>query len=126
MLSKPERGLKMLPFKPKNNPGKGPEAHIKEAICDLLRKEGWFVIVMHCNLYQHGFPDVFATHSDYGPRLIEVKNPKSYSFTKAQLDTFPKLCANGSGVWVLVAATYSEYKKLWCPPNWYQYLQVMK
>src|SRR5437667_35564 len=59
-------------------------------------------------------------------RIIEEKNPKSYSFTKAQLDTFPKLCANGSGVWVLVAATYSEYKKLWCPPNWYQYLQVMK
>ena len=76
----------------------------------------------HGNLYQKGFPDVYATHSSFGIRWIEAKNPNAYCFTPAQLDTFPKLAANGTGIWILTAATEAEYEKLWKPANWFVYL----
>lgn len=78
----------------------------------------------HGNMYQSGFPDLFACHKLYGARWIEVKNPKSYKFTPAQLRYFPQICANGSGVWVLVAGTLEEYKKLFKRPNWHRYLKL--
>lgn len=101
---------------------KGPEAKIQAAIIAYLRGLGWHTITTHGSLYQSGVPDVFACHSRYGQRWIEVKNPKSYKFTGAQLEEFPKICANGSGVWVLIAATDDEYAKLFKSPNWFTYL----
>ena len=100
---------------------KGPEAVIQEAIIQFLQARQWFVKSTHGNLYQSGFPDLFATHSQYRTRWIEVKCPTGYCFTPAQLRDFPKFCANGSGVWVLTAATEEEYKKLWQPCNWWMY-----
>lgn len=116
----------MLPYKPRKPPAKGPEAKIKEDIIAMLKLENWFTIITHGNLYQHGLPDIYATHSEYGPRWIEVKVKDHYKFTRAQIDTFPKMCANGSGVWILVEATHAEYMKLFRDPNWWQYLSVMK
>lgn len=101
---------------------KGPEAIILEAVVNMLRIKGWHVKKTHGNMYQSGFPDLFCCHSLYGSRWVEIKNPLSYSFTRAQMDEFPKMCANGSGVWVLVAATESEYQKLFKEANWYTYL----
>ena len=83
-------------------------------------------MVTHGNMYQQGFPDLFACNSRYGHRWIEVKNPKAYKFTPAQVHSFPKMCANGSGVWVLVAATEEEYMKLFEPFNWWQYTGAFK
>lgn len=103
-----------------------PEHKIQDAIILMLRGKGWFVKPTHGNIYQHGFPDLYATHYRYGARWIEVKNPKSYKFTSAQMEDFPHFCANGSGVWILVAATEVEYKKLMKPCNWYQYLAIMR
>lgn len=103
-----------------------PEDKIKTAIIDLLTLRGWFCKITHGNLYQSGFPDVYACHPRYGTRWIEVKNPGKYAFTAAQLEDFPKLVAHGAGIWVLVAATEEEYKKLFQPCNWYQYLAIMK
>ncbi len=114
----------MKSFNPK--PKKGPEAVMQEAICNMLRCEGWFVKGTHGNMYQSGFPDLFACHSTYGQRWVEVKNPKAYEFTGAQLEDFPKLCANGSGVWIMVAATKTEYNKLFSKFNWYTYLSICK
>ncbi len=101
---------------------RGPEAKIQLAIIMYLRGLGWHVMQTHGNMYQSGFPDLFCTHSRYGQRWVEVKNPKSYKFTPAQLEDFPKICANGSGVWVLIAATDDEYGKLFKAPNWFTYL----
>lgn len=110
----------------KKTKGKGPEEIILQRIVKMLRYEGWFVLRTHGNEFQQGVPDLIATHSRYGLRLIEVKNPKSYKFTGAQLEVFPKLVANGTGVWILVNDTPEEYNKLFKGCNWYQYLSVMK
>ena len=103
---------------------KGPEKILQEEIESLLRNKGWYVIRTHGNMFQSGLPDNFACHSRYGQRWIEIKHPdrKGDVFTAAQHDVFPKLCAHGSGVWVLVGATESEYTKLFDRPNWIFYL----
>jgi phosphoserine phosphatase len=73
----------------------------------------------HGNMYQRGFPDLYATHHRYGARWIEVKLPKMVGskFTPAQLECFPKLRANGTRIWILTAATKEEYDKLFKPDN---------
>lgn len=77
----------------------------------------------HGNIYSWGFPDLYAAHLRYGPRWIEVKNPKRYQFTAAQMDTFPKMTEHGVGIWILTGATEDEYRKLFGPPNWESYLR---
>jgi hypothetical protein len=110
--------MKPRTFKPKE----GPEAKIQREVIAMLRNKGWFVKETHGNMYQSGFPDLYATHSLYGSRWIEIKNPEHYSFTAAQLDDFPKFSANGSRIWILTAATEFEYRKLFQPENWSYYL----
>jgi hypothetical protein len=46
-------------------------------------------------------------------------------FTPAQHDVFPERCRHGSGVWVLVEASESEYEKLFKKYNWWQYLDLV-
>lgn len=104
-------------------PKKGPEAKIQEEIVAYLRIRQWIVKETHGNMYQHGFPDIYAAHAKYGARWIEVKNPVAYSFTPGQLEFFPLLASANIGVWILVAATQDEYLKLWQPANYYEYLQ---
>lgn len=118
----------MRKFTPKRYGKKGPEAKVQNAIIDFLRARGWFVMVTHGNMYQSGFPDLFSCHSRYGQRWIEIKLPgmKGSKFTAAQLEDFPKICANGSGVWIMTGTSESEYEKLFRPPNWYQYLDAFK
>ncbi len=77
-------------------------------------------------MYASGWPDLWAGHLKYGIRWIEIKMPKDYAFTPAQLDDFPKFSAVGVGIWVLNAATETEYEKLFKPPNWHMYLAIMK
>ena len=117
----------MNAYSPRNTK-RGPEAIIQKAIIKMLRGYNWHVMETHGNMFQKGFPDLFAcTTLDGGTlRWIEVKNPLSYKFTPAQIENFPKMCANGCGVWIMVAATDAEYKKLFRPHNWYQYLSVMR
>jgi hypothetical protein len=104
------------------------ESDIQEAIEDFLRIKGWYVLRTHGNMFQRGFPDDFACHSRYGSRWIEIKRPDRTGnpYTANQMETFPKLCANGAGVWTLVAATEDEYKKLFCPANWSVYIWGLK
>lgn len=108
------------------NHKRGPEALIQDKIIKALTIRGWYVRETHGNIYQNGFPDLFCCHSKYGHRWVEVKNAKHYVFTPAQVEVFPKLCANGSGVWILVSDIESELDKLHKPFNWYLYLDVMK
>lgn len=112
-------------FKPKGN---RPEAKVQDTIIKMLRYKSWLVMPTHGNLYQHGFPDLFCCHTKYGQRWVEIKLPgmKGSKFTAAQLEYFPKLCANGSGVWILVSNTESEYLKLFKHPNWFSYLPIFR
>ena len=116
----------MTKFKHKG--GKKPETILQEAIMKSMTWKGWFCKNTHGNLYQSGFPDFFATHITYGHRWVEVKMPDRSGdpFTKAQHETFPLLCAHGSGVWVLIADTDFEYEKLFKKFNWWQYTGVYK
>ena len=104
---------------------KGPEAIIQDAIIKALTLRGWYVMPTHGNMYQQGFPDLFCCHSKYGQRWVEVKNPKHYVFTPAQLECFPKICANGSAIWILISDAEGELDKLHGPFNWYRYLDKM-
>jgi hypothetical protein len=106
----------------------GPESKIQDDIAAYLRARKWFVMPTHGNMYQHGFPDLYCTHFVYGARWVEVKLPKMQGskFTPAQLEYFPQICANGSGVWILVAAIKSEYDKLFSKCNWWHYLEIWR
>lgn len=103
---------------------KGPEKIIQDAIIKFLRERGWFVQPFIGNFYQFGVPDLYIAKRRYGTRWVEVKNPASYKFTPAQMETFPRFSAEGVGVWILTAATEAEYQKLFKPPNWWTFLKI--
>ena len=105
---------------------KQPEAKIQDALVRHLKIKDWFVIETHGNEFSMGLPDLYCCHSRFGTRWVEVKNPTGYRFTAAQLDVFPHFAAKGVGIWVLTAASETEYNKLFKPANWYWYLSVMK
>ena len=104
---------------------KGPEYKIQQKIIKFLQARGWFVKVMTGTLYQWGMPDLFACHPRYGIKLIEIKNPESYSFTAGQHSEFPKLQTHGAPVYVMTAATESNYKRLFEPSNLWKYMVGM-
>ena len=103
-----------------------PERIIQDNIKLYLEERGWFVNETHGNMFQSGFPDLYATHLKYGQRWIEVKNPQAYQFTPAQIEWFTKWTGCGVRIWVLVAATETEYRKLFSEPNWHMYLSCNK
>jgi len=107
---------------------KGPEAIIQEKIIAKLRYLKWSVRATHGNMYQWGFPDLFAAHRYFGQRWIEVKDPnrKGNIFTEAQHEYFQELTAVGCGVWVLTGDDDDEIAKLQGPANWWHYLGVMR
>jgi len=108
-------------MEPLNIKKRNVEALIQTAITKELMFKGWFVKDTHGNLYQSGFPDLFCCHTRYGHRWVEVKQPTGYRFTPAQLETFPKMCAHGSQVWV--ATTHEGIEELLMKPsNWHMYL----
>lgn len=116
----------MDPMIPRKTRRLGPEAVIQEGVMMRLKSFDWAVLATHGNEYQMGFPDLWAAHTRYGQRWIEIKNPAGYSFTAAQQEVFPLMSSKGVGIWILTAATDEELKKLFLPPNWYQYLSIMR
>lgn len=101
---------------------KRPEDTIRDEIRNFLMLRNWFVKIVHGNAFQEGFPDLFATHSVYGPRWIEVKLHDKLRWEPSQIQDFPKFVANGAGIWVLTAATEAEYRKLFLPCNLHEML----
>lgn len=115
------------PLEPWKDPRKqadGPERRIQNEIKAALEADGWYCLDTHGNIYQYGFPDLYACHKRYGARWIEVKNLERYVFTPAQLKTFPLMQANGCGVWVLTDK--SQIPLLFKPGNWWMYLDAYK
>lgn len=101
-----------------------PEEIIRDDLRDFLQLRNWIVRIVHGGAYQSGFPDLYCTHKKYGIRWIEVKLPEMEGsrWTKAQLKWFPIFSANGTPIWILTGATEREYKKLWEPENWFDYM----
>ena len=99
----------------------GPEWYIQRDLIRYLEDRGWLVERLIGNALQVGIPDIWIYHFDYGPRWIDVKNLTSYEFTPAQRDKWPKWEKHGVGIWILTAATQSEYDKLFGDPNWRDY-----
>ena len=97
------------------------EWHIQQTLIAYLKIRGWHVEHTHGNLYQTGFPDLYAMHEKWGSRWIDCKQPKKYTFTKAQRQKWPLWAAKGTGIWILTAASQEEYDKLFAPPNWRAY-----
>jgi hypothetical protein len=110
-------------FNPKCTVANGPESIIQDKILKKLGLLGWYCLETHGNMYQRGFPDIFACCPMYGIRWIEVKLPdmKGSKFTSAQLVVFAKLKRYGVGVWILTSDSDYEIKKLCGPANWEQY-----
>lgn len=99
----------------------GPEYGIQNDLVRFLQARGWHIERIIGNALQHGLPDLYAGHPSFGQRWVEVKNESRYDFTRAQKHKFPILDHFGIGIWVLVAATDTEYDKLFGPPNWRDY-----
>lgn len=116
----------MNPFHPKRTTKEGPETKIKMSIKAKLQALDWAVIITHGNQFQMGLPDLYCAHRTFGARWVEVKNPESYAFTEAQMEVFPLLSSKQIGIWILVSDSKEELEKLFKPPNWYQYLSIMK
>ena len=72
-------------------------------------------------MYMKGFPDLYISRPDFGQRWIDCKVEGQYKFTKAQRIKWPKWEKGGIGIWILVAATQTEYDKLFSLPNWRDY-----
>ena len=104
------------------NHAKGPEAKIQEAVIKYLREREWFVKIIHGNTYQHGLPDLYIAKRRYGSRWVEIKNPLKWKFTPAQWQDFPRMVAEGVGIWILTAANETEYQKLFDKPNLWKYM----
>lgn len=102
-------------------PRHGPEWYIRRDLIAFLKARGWYIEITHGSLYQTGFPDLYAMHEKWGQRWIDCKQPKHYSFTKAQKIKWPLWEAKGTPIWILTAATQEEYDKLFGAPNWRDY-----
>lgn len=111
----------MASLKRIKRPAHGPEWYIQRDLKDFLADRDWLVEQTHGNLFQQGMPDLFIAHKRMGQRWIDVKNPRSYSFTNAQRVKWPLWEQHGVGIWILTAATQAEYDKLMSPPNWRDY-----
>lgn len=103
--------------------GQQPETIIRNAWLTRLRADRWFATIFYNNRFQKGVPDCFLFHQEHGFRWVDFKVPDKYSFTKAQLSTWPKWEASGLGIWILTTVSESEYQKLFASPNWRSYLR---
>lgn len=99
----------------------GPEWYIQQDLIRFLRDRGWMVAPTNGNQFQTGFPDLLCKHKDWPTKWIDCKQPKKYCFTPAQKMKWPVWADFGIGIWILTAATQSEYDKLFSPPNWRDY-----
>lgn len=97
-----------------------PETVILRDIRDHLESRGFKVKRTHGGAFIKGFADLY-TARDGVARWVEVKVPKKYAFTNAQLDMFSDLEEAGIGTWVMTCV--ADYPKLFGPANWRDFLK---
>jgi hypothetical protein len=98
-----------------------PETRIQNDIIKYLVERVWAVKPTYGTIYSFGWPDLYTAHTDYGARWIEVKTPTG-RLRETQVEFITDFALVGIGVWVLCAATPVEYRKLFHPPNWQEYI----
>ncbi len=103
--------------RPKIKSKHGIEWYLQQRIIKYLQDRGFFVKIITASLYLSGMPDLYATHRVYGPKLIEVKVEKRWSFTVAQKETFPQLLGHGTPIWIMFEADKANYDLLFKPCN---------
>jgi hypothetical protein len=99
----------------------GPEAIIQREFIKYLKARGWWVERMIGNALQKGIPDIYAFHTEFGDRWIDLKNAKGYEFTIAQRIKWPIWEAHGKPIWIITGWSDEDYDKLFQPPNWRDY-----
>ena len=104
---------------PKLRTKHGPEFHLQARVVKRLRELGWHVERVVGTALQRGLPDLLAMHPRYGLRMIDIKNPGSYEFTKAQREKWPIFDRFGGGVYIITSL--EEIDLLLGPPNWLNY-----
>jgi hypothetical protein len=114
------RAKKEKPKQDLRKAGHGPERAIQDEIIEALTLDGWFVLETFGSLFQSGFPDLYACKRGEGQRWIEVKQPKGYKFTGRQLEVFPRMQAEGVGIWILTSG--DQLSLIHEPPNWHRFL----
>jgi len=115
------RSRKEAPKIEQKKAGDGPERDLQNRVVEQLQQDGWFVLETHGSLFQHGFPDVYACKRGEGQRWIELKIEGGYRFTGAQLETFPRLMAEGVSIWVATDKT-NIFDIIHNKPNWTEYV----
>lgn len=120
------RSLVIDPFVPRNTKLR-PEMKLQKEVLDRLTLMGWYAKATHGSEFQVGFPDIFACHRSYGVRWIEMKLPgNTVRFEESQIESFTQMALHGAGVWVLQGSSDYEIRKLFTPPNWAFYSDIMK
>jgi hypothetical protein len=100
-------------------PAHGPEWKIQKDFIKFLKERRWHVERMVGNMMQKGIPDIYIAHLKHGQRWVDLKNPTSYDFTRAQIQKWPVWDAKGIGIWIITGD--HDYEKLFEPPNWHEY-----
>jgi len=99
----------------------GPEAIIQRNFIWYLKTRGWNVERMIGNQLQKGIPDIYIQHPDHGVRWVDLKNPRDYEFTSAQIIKWPIWEAHGERIWIITGWSDDDYDMLFKPPNWRLY-----
>lgn len=104
------------------------EEKIQRQIVSMLEARGWLVIRIVGGQLQNGLPDLYITHTKYGGRWLEVKRPLMLGsrWTAAQLERFPLLMSNGTGIWILTGSQDRDYELLFKAPNLWSYMEKPK
>ena len=100
---------------------RGNEHKIAKQCDEMLRARGWLVERTHGSAFQRGLPDRFIWRRNAGFRWVDYKDASRYEYTVAQREKWPTWERYGLGVWILTAATQTEYDKLFEPPNFRHY-----
>lgn len=96
------------------------EAVIQDRIRNALRLAGFTVVdKTHGNMYQPGWPDLYAFHPHRGPKWIEVKTPTG-ELTVAQRARFS--CWHVAGVQIHVLCD-ADLTPIYQPGNWFEWLK---
>ena len=94
----------------------------EDEIVQLLEQNNWTVMRTHGNLYQKGFPDLYAIHPEHGRKWIEIKNPKGFTWTPAQMKYFPLMVLCHVPIWVM--RSVEDYKRLFEPYNLREFMTL--
>lgn len=71
-----------------------------ERLRAFMRREGWGTWKTHGNVFQKGWPDIYASHPIHGQRWIETKTIDG-RLERTQVDLFAEWARYGVQVWVL-------------------------